>query len=196
MALDKTILTPPLALQTLVAGGILKAEIDVADAIEASFSIRIGRKATTALTGNVRAWIGGSHTASGDAAWVPIGGDFLMDVAAAESEAVSGTVAAGATAITVASTTNLTEGEWIFLLNATIGNSEWARIYKLTTNTSVTVVDALVNAQTGSTIYDLAGVWQVSVPEALGYERLRVVVTNNSGVDVAVEVRATVAEEV
>jgi hypothetical protein len=196
VALDKTILTPPLDLQTVATGGIVKAEVDVAAAVEVSFLIRLGRKATTALTGNVRVWIGGSHASSGDAAWVPIGADFLMDVATAEAEAVSGTVSAGATIITLASTTNLTEGEWVFILNATLALSEWGRIRKVTTNTSIELVDALVNAQTGSTVYDLAAVWQVSVPEALGYERLRVVVSNASGVDVAVEVRATVAEEV
>jgi hypothetical protein len=88
---------------------------------------------------------------------------------------VSGTVAAGATAITVASTTNLAAGDLIFIDNGTIGNSEWARIKSISLNTSVTVEDALVNAATGCTIYDSAEIYApVAIPE--GAARIRCVV--------------------
>lgn len=92
-----------------------------------------------------------------------------------EAEAVSGVVAAGTNVITVASTTNLAAGDLIYIDNTTIANSEWGRIKSIVLNTSVTIEDNLVNAQTDATLYDTAEIYNaVAIPE--GAIRIRCVV--------------------
>jgi hypothetical protein len=86
---------------------------------------------------------------------------------------VTGTEAAGATVIEVASTTDLVVGGLIFFKNTTLANSEWRRILAVVANTSITV-EALTNDQTGSTIYSQAErfVWS---REIMAIGRLRLV---------------------
>ena len=134
---------------------------------------RFGRRAVTAAGAGANIRIEVSRATTGNNTWFPLA-TFTSDFALAEGEAVSGTVAAGATVITVVSTTNLVAGDIIFIDNGTIANSEWARIKSIVANVSVTIEDALVNAQTGSTLYDLAEIYSpVSIPE--GVMRIRAV---------------------
>jgi hypothetical protein len=90
------------------------------------------------------------------------------------SGAVSGTEAAGETVIGVASTTNLAVGQNIFFKNTTLANSEFARIIALVANVSITVMDAIKNAQTGSTIYNQAEFFNAQLDLA-SMSRIRVV---------------------
>jgi len=113
-----------------------------------------------------------SAKSSGNDQWFPLVA-FKTYTAAPEAEAVSGTVSAAATTIAVSSTTNLSVGNIIFIKNATIANSEWARISGVTTNASITVIDGLTNAQTGSTIYNLAEMYTAQLDlTAIGRIRL------------------------
>ena len=92
--------------------------------------------------------------------------------------------------VTVASTTNLTVGGIVFFDNTTIGNSEWGRIKTVTTNTSITLEDNLLNAQSSgaSTIYTRAELYVAQLD--LGpYKRLRVV-ADGSGTGQAIAVDA------
>jgi hypothetical protein len=149
--------------------------------------IHFGRRATSALTVPVNFRVEGSAKVSGDGHWFPLA-IISSEIAAAESEAVSGTVNAGTNVITVASTTNLVVGDLIFVDNGTIANSEWGRIKAVSTNTSVTIEDNLLNAQTGATIYDQAQIIAIQVDLSC-IKRLRIVVDNSgSGQAVAAEV--------
>lgn len=95
----------------------------------------------------------------------------------------------GTKVITVASTTNLTAGDIIYIDNGTIANSEWGRIKSISGNVSVTIEDNLVNAQTGATIYDSAEIYSpVAIPE--GSLRVRVV-ADGSGYTQAFAIEAT-----
>lgn len=184
----KTLQTNPISLQQISSGDvIISSAVDVSSYFAAIFYIHFGRAATTGLTVGVNFRIEGSPKTSGDGHWFPLA-QFLTDVAAAESEAVSGTVSSGTNVITVASTTNLVAGDNVLLLNGTVANSEWGRVKSISSNTSITIEDNLVNAQTGGTIYDQAQFFVANV-DLSGVNRIRVVVDNKgSGQAVVAEV--------
>lgn len=160
-----------LALQSVAASSVVVGSAkDVSTALGGMCYARIGRRSATAAGAVSNLRLEASYATSGDNSWFPfaiLSGDF----AACEAEAVTGTVAAGATTITCASTTNLTAGDVIFIDNGTIGNSEWARIKSIVANTSVTVEDALVNAATSCTMYDSATIFS---PVAIPPQALRI----------------------
>lgn len=165
---------------------VISSALDVSTKFAAWITIHFGRRATTALTEGVEFRIEGSSKSSGDGHWHMLTG-FKTMIAAAESEAVSGTVNSGTNVITVASTTNLTGADLIYIDNSTIGNSEWGNIKSISTNTSVTIEDNLVNAQTGSTLYDQAEMFNALI-DLSAVTRLRLVAdAYNTGQAVAVE---------
>ena len=163
-----------IALQSCAASSVVVGSaVDVSTKLGGLVYVRFGRRSATAAGAGANIRLEASNAASGDNTWYPFA-TFTTAFAAAEAEAVSGTVAAGATVITVASTTNLTAGDLIFIDNGTIANSEWARIKSISANVSVTVEDALVNAATGCTLYDSAEIYApVAIPE--GAIRIRAV---------------------
>ena len=163
------------ALASTAASSVsLGTAVDVSTALGGLVYVRFGRRSATAAGAGVNIRLEASHSASADNSWFPFA-TFTTAFAACEAEAVTGTVAAGATTITCASTTNLAAGDVIFIDNGTIGNSEWARIKSIVAATSVTVEDALVNAATSCTMYDSAEIYApVAIPE--GAMRIRCVV--------------------
>lgn len=184
---SKTAAISLLALQSLASNSVvISSAQDVSTKFEATVFIHFGRRATTALTEGVKFRVEGSPKTSGDGHWYPLA-QFMSDIATSETEAVSGTVNAGTNVITVASTTNLTVADIIYIDNGTIANSEWGYIKSVSANVSVTIEDNLVNAQTGATIFDQAQLFVATVP--LGsIMRLRLVAdADNSGQAVAVE---------
>lgn len=185
--ITKTQGTSVLSLQSVASNSVvISSVIDVATKLAASIFIHFGRRATTALTEGMEFRVEASSKSSGDGHWYPLA-TFKTAVTAAESEAVSGTVSSGTNVITVASTTNLVAGDMIFIDNGTIANSEWGRIKSIVTNTSVTIEDNLVNAQTGATIYDQAEMF-VAQLDLTAVARIRLVADGrNTGQAVAVE---------
>jgi hypothetical protein len=179
--------TSMLSLQALASGAVVKSSAeDVSTKFEGAFYLRLGRRATSALTAAFKFRVEGSTEGSGDGSWYTLAA-FSSEIAASESEAVSGTVNAGTDTITVASTTNLVVGDRIFIENGTFANSEFGLIYSVTTNTNVKIIDNLENAQTGGTIFDQAQEFVAHVPFG-GVKRVRVVAdASGTGQNVAVE---------
>jgi len=163
-----------LALQSVAASSVLTSSaLDVSTKMGGLVYVRFGRRSATAAGAGANLRLEVSRASSGDNTWYTFW-QFITAFAACEAEAVSGTVAAGTNVITVASTTNLTAGDIIYIDNGTIANSEWGRIKSIVSNTSVTIEDNLVNAQTSSTIYDTAEIYApVQIPE--GAVRIRFV---------------------
>lgn len=192
---NKTAGTSVLSLQTVTSGSVaISSAIDVSTKIAATLFVHFGREATTALTVGTQIRIEASSEASGGGYWYPLF-IYTSDVATSETEAVTGTVSSGTNVITVASTTNLTAGDIIFIQNGTIGNSEWGRIKSIVTNTSVTIEDNLANAQTGSTLFDQAQIFRAVEINCRALTRLRVVVDNTgSGQSIAVEAKMVTAD--
>ena len=185
--LTKTQGTSLLSLQSVASNSVvISSAVDVSSKLAATVFIHFGRRATTALTEGMEFRVEASSQSSGDGHWYPLAA-FKTNTTAAESEAVSGTVNSGTNVITVASTTNLVAGDVIFIDNGTIGNSEWGRIKSISTNTSVTIEDNLVNAQTSAMIYDQAEMFVAQLDlSAIG--RIRLVADGrNTGQAVAVE---------
>jgi hypothetical protein len=185
----KTIQTAPVSLQSIASGAVvISSDIDVSTMYAAQFFIHFGRRAASVLGAPVSFRIEASAKSSGNGHWFPIA-VVSSEIATSEGEAVSGTVNAGTNVITVASTTNLVAGDSVYIDNGTIANSEWGRIKSIVTNTSITIEDNLVNAQTGATIFDQAQIIPILV-DLSTVKRLRVVVDNTvSGQAVAVEVQ-------
>lgn len=163
-----------LALQSVAASSVaVGAAVDVSTKLGGLIYVRFGRRSATAAGAGANIRLEASYAASGDNTWFPFA-QFTTAFAACEAEAVSGTVSAGTNVITVASTTNLTAGDLIYIDNGTIANSEWGRVKSIVANTSVTIEDNLVNAQTGATLYDSAEIYApVAIPE--GAIRIRAV---------------------
>lgn len=163
-----------LALQSVAASSVVvSSAVDVSTKMGGLAYVRFGRRSATAAGAGANIRLEASFATSGDNTWFPFA-VFTTAFAACESEAVSGTVSSGTNVITVASTTNLTAGDIIFIDNGTIANSEWGRIKSIVANTSVTIEDNLVNAQTSSTLYDAAEIYgPVAIPE--GAVRIRAV---------------------
>ena len=153
-ASTKTANTPILSLQSNAATTVLiSGDVDVSAKVQATIYTWLGRRSATAAGAGCNIRIEGSPKTSGGDTWIPLAW-FTSSFAAVEAEAVTGTVNAAQKVITVASTTNLTAGDYIYIDNGTIANSEWARIKSIVNNTSVTVETDLTNAQTGATLYD------------------------------------------
>lgn len=164
--------------------------------IAATIFIHFGRRATSALTVGAQFRIEASSKSSGDGHWYPVF-IYTTDIAAAESEAATGTNNAGQNVITVASTTNLTAGDVVYLDNSTIGNSEWHRIKSISANVSITLEDNLANAQNSGacTIYDQAQIFRTVDVNCRAIGRLRLVVDNTgTGQTIAVEAHAVTAD--
>jgi hypothetical protein len=194
--ITKTQATTLLALQSLASNSVvISSPVDVSTKLAATIGIHFGRRATTALTEGVEFRIEASMKSSGDGFWFPLA-SFKTAIATAESEAVSGTVSSGTNVITVASTTNLVAGDLVYIDNGTIANSEWGRVKSIVSNTSITIEDNLVNAQTSSTIYDQAEFLSaVIVLTAVG--RIRLVADGkNTGQAVALEAYIVTADSI
>lgn len=163
-----------ITLQSVAASSVLvSSAVDVSTKWKASLNVFFGRRSATAAGAGVNIYIEGSTFASGDDNWATLA-QYTTGFAAAEAEAVTGTVSAGATVITCASTTNLTAQDYIYIDNGTIANSEWRRIKSIVAATSVTVIDALTNAQTSSTMYDSAETYNADL-DLSSIMRIRVV---------------------
>ncbi len=188
---SKTAGTTLISLQQVAAAATVKSSAtDVSTKISATFYVNIGRDVTTALTAGVDIRIEGSPDSSGDDQWRPLVSGIKTGTVASESEAVTGTEAIGATVIEVASTTNLVAGDQIFFKNTTIGNSEFSRILSIVANTSVTIIDALTRAQTGSTIFDQAEFFVFANVNLKSVVRVRAIIDNSvGGVAVNAEVK-------
>lgn len=195
--ITKTIQTQLFAPQSLASNTVaISSVLDVSTALSCMILIHFGRRATTALTEGVEFRVEVSGKSSGDGHWFPVS-SYKTAIAAAESEAVSGTVSSGTNVITVASTTNLARADIVYIDNSTIGNSEWGRVKSISTNASITIEDNLVNAQTGSTIYDQAEIVPAILLDLTSIKRLRLVADgSNTGQATAIEASIITADSI
>ena len=162
---SKTVQTALLALQSVASQSVAAGSAsDVSGKLGGLAHARFGRRSASAAGASVNIRLESSSKTSGDNSWFPFA-QFSSNFAATASQAVSGTVNSGTNVITVASTTNLPVGTVVFIDNGTMANGEFGRVKSLVTNTSITIEDNLVNAQTSSTIYTGAEIYSpVSIP--------------------------------
>lgn len=188
-ALAKTAAQSLLTIQALASNAIVVSTIyDLTTQLAATLFLALGRDDTggaLAVPFNFR--VQGTPDAAGDRRWMDLA-TFQSQLTVPEAEAITGTQNAGATTITVASTTNFAIGQLFLLKNGTIGNSEFGRIKSFVANTSFAPIDAITNAQTGSTFYNQAEQFTIQL-DLTGLRRIRVV-ADNSGTGRSVVVEA------
>ncbi len=194
--LTKTDAISVLSLQSLASNSVLISSVqDVSTKFQATVLIHFGRRSNTALTAGVIFRIEGSSRASGDGYWGQLAA-VQTRVAAVTSRAVNGTCASGQKVVPMTATTGQALADYVYIDNTTIANSEWGKVVVVTTNTSVTLEDNLLNAQTGSTEFPSAEVYALTV-DVTAIKRLRVVVDAcNTGQAVAVEVEMVTADSI
>jgi hypothetical protein len=192
--LDQTVLSH----QSLATGADVIGTLDVSTGLSASFWFWMGRTSGTAFTPvGVQFRIEASPASSGDTEWSVLGG-MSFETALGSSVAnttVSGTEAAGQTVITLTSATNFVAGDLIYFQNSTIGNSEWHRILSVS-GSDITLEEAIVNAQTGASVYDQAEYFNTGVIDCSSLRRLRVVCVNRTGQTVHVKSKAIIAASI
>ena len=195
--LTKTAGTTLLALQSVASNTVIVGStVSVATTLYASVFIRIGRRIATALTVGAQVRIEASSASSGDRDWYPLF-TYVSQIAAASDEAVNGVCAAGQAVVPMAATAGFTAGDVVFIDNGTIGNSEWGRVKSISANASVTLIDNLVNAQTGATVYDSAEILPGISLDVSAVTRLRAVADfSQTGQAVAVEVMMVTGDSI
>jgi len=189
--------TSLLTLQEVAAGGVvISTEQGILhDASACKIWIKFGRRAATALTASINFRVETSPDSSGNT-WNTHTTLSTQLGASVADQIVNGTVAAGATVITLADTTGFVAGDVIFIENTTPANSEWARIKSISGGVSVTIEEALINAQTGATVFDQAEIYNVisiDLKGLAGNGRIRVV-SDGSGGGQAYAVEAIMVE--
>ena len=153
------------------------ATTDVSGAYDVILYIDVALTSAVAHTGT-KIDVQISSATSGDEDWTTLTA-FIGPTGTPNSEAVSGTESAGATVIECASTTGTyddDETRFIYFKNSTIANSELGYLVSHVANTSVTIQDGITNAQTGSTMWDIAKRYVVQIP--LSAVRVRVIYDN------------------
>lgn len=144
-------------------GSVFGSAQSITTDLEVTIHMRHSSVEATANTNPGSFIVQTSAKTSGDDAWTDYA-QFTASVVTDNTEAVTGTEAAGATVIECASTTGYTALTNIYFKNSTLENSEWGKIKSIVANTSVTVVDGLTNAQTGSTMHNNAEHFQCVIP--------------------------------
>lgn len=192
--ISKTQGTSLLSLQSVAANTVaLGSATDVSSKLAGTVFIHFGRRSATALTEACQIRVEGSAKSSGDGFWFPLA-TFLTQTAGPTQQSVNGTCASGQNVVAMTSTTGMSAdwaatspiGNIVYIDNSTIANSEWGRVKLVTSNTSITIEDNLLNAQTGSTVWPSAEVFMAMLDfTAVG--RIRVVAYNNAGVAIAIE---------
>lgn len=184
-----TVLT--LQKQTAAPRVVISDSIDVSTKMSMSFFIRLGRQTETAFTASVNVRVEASPDVSGDT-WIPTSLSFSSALGSSvASQAVNGTCTAGQAVVAMADTTGFAVGDIVFIENTTLANSEFGRVAAVSTNVSITLERNLVNAQTGSTVYDQAELVQGTV-NCESYSRLQVVVDGAGGAqNFVIEVKAS-----
>lgn len=146
---------------------------DVSTKLAATLHLFHSSVEATANTNPGSFYVQVSGKTSGDDSWTTAA-QFTASVVTDNTEAVTGTEAAGATVIECASTTGYTAALGIYFKNGTLANSEWGTIGSVVTNTSVTMIDAITNAQTGATMHNNSDVFICQL-DLTAVVRLRVI---------------------
>lgn len=160
----------------------ISSTLDVTNYNEAIIFIDHARDAATAFIGAGTEYrVEVSEKASGNDTWRTLY-SVVCDITAASSIVMDAQEAAGATQIETGATLPAA-GDIVFFKNATIANSEWAKVVSIVTtggSESFTIQYGLTNTQAAITLYNKAEHFVISVP-LKNVIRLNVVCNNNNG---------------
>ena len=186
MSVTKTVQTDLLAFQDLNTGGeVLGTEFNAANYSTASFGVRLGRRTGSAFTAgwpNIRI---DANPASSGGSWIPIYTFQPVLGGTIANTTLNGAVSANAANFVVASSTNISAGDILYLgdssFNTNTTTYELVRVKSVTAST-VTTEDPVVNAHPSGAIVTDQAEMQYPTINILAYRRIRAVFDNaNSG---------------
>ena len=178
--------------QSLTHPGMLEGTADdVSGYLEGLVTVKVANVETTANATGVMVWIQGSFDTSGDDGWFDLE-TFSGSTTAAETEALTATEPVGETTLAMASTTNLTVGDWIYVADAgTVADGEWHKITKVTTNTSIGIDYGLaVQKDSADSVYTEADIFKLHLFSLGGLKRINVLVVHEAATGSNVHVLA------
>jgi len=178
-----------IAQNTMLEGAV----VDVSGCYAAALHIDFAQTNATAHTGTkIRVQVSSNTPGGGDEDWHDLA-EFTPAYGTTNLEAITNNpLAVGGTSITVASTTGYTPGMWVFLEDATFGNSEWVFVTVVTTNVSLTIVDGVTREHANTAVLNsiASRLPPIDIPDWA--QRVRVVYDNtydSDGATVAVRCR-------
>lgn len=179
MALTKTIQAELLAITAIAAGAQqISSVIDVSTMYAGTIFIDHAMDSASPPAGSGTEYrIEVSEKATGNDAWTTIS-SVTAPVVTPVSIVTINTEAAASTLIECGAAVP-TKGDHVFFKNATIGNSEWAKVASVASN-QFTLQDGLTKEQAAGTYYNGGYKWIITL-DLLTIKRLRVVVNNNIG---------------
>ena len=132
--------------------GVTTNEIDVTTKLFGQIYIYHANIEETANVEGVRYAIQTSRLTSTDDDWLTAV-EFRTDVAAAASEAMTATEAAGVKVLAVAAITGFVEGEYLYIQDTgALANSEWRWNDLLVASTSIDIIDGLTTGKDSSDV--------------------------------------------
>ena len=180
----KTIETELLIITAVAANAQQKSSVlDLTNVKKVAIFVDHGRTATTAFVGAGTEYrVEASQKATGDDTWRTIASYPCGIAAATEITADADEAVAETTVLCSASLPTL--GDIVFWENATLANSEWAKVVAIVStggSESFTIQYGLTNAQTAAKkIYNKGEHW-APLLDVAAHKRLRVICNNNAG---------------
>lgn len=161
-------------------GNIEGTPVAVAAYIAGVVTIKVANVETVANADGVSVLIQGSFETSGDDAWFDLV-EFTGSTTAAETEALTATEPVAEQVLAMASTTNLVVGDIVYVQDASVvGDGEWHRIIKVTTNTSITIDYGLaVQKDSSDFVFTEADVFSAQI-DCSGLKRVNVLVVHEA----------------
>jgi|SRR3990172_754062 len=152
--------TALITLQQVAASAVVVGTaVAVNTTIAASVSCHFGRDNTGTPTGGARIRIEGSFSASDDRAWFPLH-TWQSGIVLAATQAVTAIGHAHpGKVLTLGSAAGIVAGDVVLIKNATLANSEWARVTAITASVDMNVEENLANDQDNSNVYDQAHIF-------------------------------------
>lgn len=179
----KTIQTELLAITAVVANAQQKSsELDVSNIKNITLFIDHARDAATAFVGAGTEYrVQTSEKATGNDTWRTLY-SVVCDITAASSIVMDTEEAAGSTRIETGATLPAVGGE-VFFKNATIANSEWAKVIAIIATDGAEyfdILDGLTNAQAAITLFNKSEHFVLSF-SLNSIKRIRCIVNNANG---------------
>jgi hypothetical protein len=169
-------------------GNVVGAWTSIESYLSGMIAIWLANIETTANATGVIVTVEGSNSADGSDPFILQ--RFAGSATAAETEVLTATEPIGETVMAVASTTNLTVGDVIYIKDDTsVATSEWHEIVAVATNTSITLKDGLaVEKVANDDVYNQASKFLFPF-QNVGLKAIRVVIVHQaaSGSDIRVK---------
>lgn len=165
-------------------------EVNVATTLSITLSVKVASVEVVANAEGVRVIIQGSFHASTDESWFTLH-EFTGSTTVPETEAMTATEPIGEAVMACASTTNLVLHDLVYLQDTTaLTASEWVRIIKVVTNTSITIAHGLTTQKDNADVIWTEADEYVFYTNTEGLKRINVLVVHESATGANLEVEA------